>query len=235
MNTTTGIFGQATGFTGMSVDMAGASDHLLAIRRHLQGVFLTGGQPRGQTTSTLRISTQLTAMSYGLGQGRAAASLLPATTDLLVMPVRTRTAAEELLDAIKLRSGLILEEIATLMRTSRRTLQNWRTGAPINSVNERRLRDLAVAIEALHVGDAAKTRKRLLDKREGTVRLFDLLAEGRFDTAVAIASGNVAQTPSDLGGEIRTDIASRLTAAAEIKPLRAGVPSERRLRSRARD
>lgn len=234
MNTTTGIFGQATGFTGPSTDMVGASDHLIAIRRHLQGVFLTGGQPGGQTTSALGISAQVTAVSYGLGQGRAAVSLLPATTDLVV-PMRVRTAAEEMLDTIKSRSGLILEEIATLMGTTRRTLQNWRTGAPINTVNEHRLRDLDATIAALHAGDAATTRKRLFESRDGAVRLFDLLAEGRFKTAIAVASDNLGQTPSGEGAGVRADIAARLMPATELKPLRAGTPSGRRLRSRGTD
>ena len=101
----------------------------------------------------------------------------------------SRTAAQAAIAEIRAVSGLTNEEIAPLAGVSRRSIQAWVAGEPISARKENRLRALLEAIRDLAGADSQMTRGRLLDRVLGNVRAYDLLAEGRFEEAVDLASG----------------------------------------------
>lgn len=225
MNTTTGVFGEAAAFCRPGAGDALSSDGLGAIRRHLQGLFAQGGHATATTSPRLSVT----------GGARAVAPRAVAVREPIAAassPAVVRTAAQDLVDDVRDRSGLVLEEVASLLRTSRRTVQNWRAGEAISSANERRLRDLAEAVGRIDAGDAEATRRRLFDRAEGEVRPFDLLAEGRFNLAVQVATGTRRRAEPRVGEGVRADVAARLSPSVDIAPVAAGVPSGRRLRRR---
>ncbi|PSJ36284.1 hypothetical protein C7I55_26685 [Sphingomonas deserti] len=142
-----------------------------------------------------------------------------------------RTAAQDLVDRIRSRSGLTFEEIAPLLQISRRALHKWRAGDAISSGNERRLRSLADVVDRIATGDEQTTRRRLLDRQTGTVSAYDLLAEERFEAAVAMATGVKGKSKYKPNpGGLRDDIVARLSPAPDIEALPVGTPSARRLR-----
>lgn len=109
--------------------------------------------------------------------------------DELIEPV-SASDANRLVARIQSASGLTMAMVAPLVRVSRRTLQAWRAGSPINLKNEERLRALAEAIEAIADGKgAADVRTLLLDRQTGRLRIYDLLAEGQFALAYQRATG----------------------------------------------
>ena len=76
----------------------------------------------------------------------------------------TETTAQKLLEDIRKRSGLTLEEIAPLVGVSRRSLQNWRAGEVISARKEQRLRDIADTFESLQQKEARDLRHLLLNE-----------------------------------------------------------------------
>ena len=96
------------------------------------------------------------------------------------------TLAQALLARIQSLSGLTLEEIAPLIGVSRRSLQNWRAERRISARKEQRLRDLADTLNSLPSVEANKMRRILLDRILGSVRPYDLLADGRFDAVYSM-------------------------------------------------
>jgi transcriptional regulator with XRE-family HTH domain len=106
------------------------------------------------------------------------------------------TAAQSLLSEIRTMSGLTLEEIAPLLGVSRRSLQNWRAQRRISARKEQRLRDLVDTLRAVRRSDPTEMRQILLDRGQGDIRPYDLLAEGRLDTVYSLMTG--LQAPRDL-------------------------------------
>jgi hypothetical protein len=92
-------------------------------------------------------------------------------------------AAQVLLATIQSRSGLTLEEIALIIGVSRRSLQHWRAHGRISARKEQRLRDIADTLSSLPASEPNEVRGKLLDRISDGVRAYDLLAEGRFDSA----------------------------------------------------
>ena len=97
--------------------------------------------------------------------------------------------AHSLLATIQSRSGLTLEEIAPLLGVSRRSLQHWRAHGRISARKEQRLRDLADTLGSLPASETNEMRRKLLDRISDGVRAYDLLAEGRFDSAYSMITG----------------------------------------------
>ncbi len=95
------------------------------------------------------------------------------------------STAPSLVERVKRASGLTLELIAPLAGVSRRTLQEWRAGGRISQRNEERLRALAEAVEKIASVDPLTSRERLMERVAGTVRIYDLLSEQRYESAVA--------------------------------------------------
>jgi hypothetical protein len=90
---------------------------------------------------------------------------------------------------IKHASNLTIEAIAPLVGVSRRTLHSWLAGSPISQRNEERLRSLAEAIEAIAAVAPATARERIMERISGSVRIYDMLAEGHYEAAVARGTG----------------------------------------------
>lgn len=122
---------------------------------------------------------------------------------------------------LKTAAQLTNEEVALLAGVSRRSVQAWISGGAISGPKEQHLRSVAEAVRELAVPDAAGTRARLFDRRPGCVRPYDLLIEGRFEAAVALATGKmvagrpaVQSPPSNLAAQFdhyedRVDVPER--------------------------
>jgi transcriptional regulator with XRE-family HTH domain len=106
-----------------------------------------------------------------------------------VQEVALATPAMRLLERIRNASGLTFENIAPLAGVSRRSVQSWRAGEQINQRNEERLRALAEAIETIAGAEPLNVRDRLLERVPGSIRIYDLLAEGRYKDAIARGTG----------------------------------------------
>jgi hypothetical protein len=99
------------------------------------------------------------------------------------------TAGKELAQNIRRLSGLTNEEIAPLTGVSRRSFQAWLAGSVVSARKEMRLRQIIDALELIGETDSQKMRATLLRREQGGIRPYDLLAEGRFDAAVSLATG----------------------------------------------
>lgn len=102
---------------------------------------------------------------------------------------KSETAAQQLAQELRRRSGLTNEEIAPLVGVSRRSFQAWLAGGSISARKEMRLRHLVGAVTEIDNLEPQAMRARLLSKNKGSVRPYDLLAEGRFKAGVALATG----------------------------------------------
>jgi hypothetical protein len=97
-------------------------------------------------------------------------------------PALAATAATRLLGRIRQASGLTIEAVAPLVGVSRRTIHSWLVGASISQRNEERLRQVAEAIEEIAAADTASSvRDRLLEHVPGSMRIYDMLAERRYN------------------------------------------------------
>jgi hypothetical protein len=107
----------------------------------------------------------------------------------------------DLIEQVRANSGLTLEEISPLLGVSRRSLQHWLSGRQISARNEQRLRALADTLCSLPAADPSNSRHRLLQRKPEGVRAYDLLAEGQFNAAYALITGEAPTSehfPSDL-------------------------------------
>jgi hypothetical protein len=83
-------------------------------------------------------------------------------------------------------TGLTWEELAGLLSVARRSLHLWANGGPINSPNERRVRDLLMAIRELDRGTARENRGLLLAPLQDGGAVGELLKARRFEDALAL-------------------------------------------------
>jgi len=123
--------------------------------------------------------------SYQLIECRGTQSPLAHTIRLIT----GTTPAMRLLERIKSASDLTFENIAPLAGVSRRSVQSWRAGEAISQRNEEHLRALAEAIETIAAANPLNVRDRLMERVSGSIRIYDLLAEGRYQDAIARATG----------------------------------------------
>ena len=95
-------------------------------------------------------------------------------------------------------SSLTWEELATLLSVTRRSLHLWANGGPINTLNERHVRDLLVTMRELDRGTARENRALLLAPlRDGDITLGDLLRGRHFSDALALVGrGRGRSVPS---------------------------------------
>lgn len=97
------------------------------------------------------------------------------------------TAAQRMVSELRSLSGLTNEEIAPLIGVSRRSLQAWIAGEAISARKETRLRAVLETTRSLAANSPEETRCRLLDRKVGRVRPYDLLAEQRYQAALNLA------------------------------------------------
>lgn len=95
-------------------------------------------------------------------------------------PVANPTDARTALSELRRLSGLTWEQLAEVIRVSRRTLHLWASGKPINATNEGHLRRLLATLRQADRGTAQANRAMLLTDRDGTIPI-DLLVAGRYD------------------------------------------------------
>jgi hypothetical protein len=107
------------------------------------------------------------------------------------------SAAARALSQIRHASDLTIEALAPLIGVTRRTLHNWFAGGEISQRNEERLRALAEAVEQIAAFEPETARERLMERVPGSPRIYDLLAEGRYEAAIARGTG-VEATPRPL-------------------------------------
>jgi hypothetical protein len=100
--------------------------------------------------------------------------------------------AKRLVLRIKEASELTTESIGPLAGVSRRTVQSWLAGSAISQRNEEKLRALAEAIETIAEHHTGSVRTVLLERVRGSIRIYDMLAEGRYAEAVARGTGKTA-------------------------------------------
>jgi hypothetical protein len=95
------------------------------------------------------------------------------------------TPATRLIERVKHASTLTIEAIAALVGVSRRSIHTWQAGGVISQKNEERLRALAEAIEAIAAFEPTTVRERLMERVPGSIRIYDMLAEGHYKAAIA--------------------------------------------------
>jgi hypothetical protein len=119
-------------------------------------------------------------------------------------------------------TGLTWEELATLLSVARRSLHLWANGGPINTVNEKHVRDLLVAVRELDRGTARENRALLLAPlRGGDGTVGDLLQGRHFaDALKLVGHGRGRAEPPPMTGEVswkpeKLSVADRLGTSAD--------------------
>lgn len=157
------------------------NDYAISLSPHtvIVGLMGTGGLLANALIATL--TQQTTA---------APATVWPnAFTAALPEDAPRETEAQRLGHELRQISGLTNEEIAYLLGVSRRSFQAWLAGGAISARKEERLRAVVDAVRHINTTSAADTRTKLLNRDTQSVRPYDLLAEGRFDAAISLATG----------------------------------------------
>jgi len=104
-------------------------------------------------------------------------------------PVDPAPTPLDALERIRARSGLTLEQIAPLAGVSRRSVQKWRAGEPISGRKAARLRAVADFLEMLGATEPRDIQTLLFAHKPHEISLYDLLREGRFESAIAQVTG----------------------------------------------
>lgn len=94
-------------------------------------------------------------------------------------------------------SGLTWEQLARLFRVSRRSLHFWASGKAMTPANEEHLQRLIVVLRKVDRGSSAANRTALITADRNGVVPFDLLADERYDFALAMLGQ--AQHPAPTG------------------------------------
>lgn len=227
------LFGPASAlaFPEPSQTLSEMSSHVAAVERNMQAIYAGNGQTVPTMSPLLDITGCVSLVRMFAPAAQSTSTMQEAA--IVSQPARPISAAA-LLDEIQARSSLTLEEIASVLGTSRRSLQKWKAGEAINSQNERRLRDVAEFIRQIDAGNARTTRDRLMTRSEGRLSAYDLLREQRFDAARACATGVAARSEPQLGRGAKQEIVSRLSMIADAPEPSSSVLSKHRLRSRKR-
>lgn len=82
-------------------------------------------------------------------------------------------------------SGLTLEELAQVLKVTRRTLHHWANGKPVTAQNEQRLQRLLGLLRLIDRCESRVNRSLLLEAGEDGILPIDLLREGKFDEVLA--------------------------------------------------
>jgi hypothetical protein len=115
---------------------------------------------------------------------------VPAPTSKIII-----SGSAHLIDEAQSYSGLTLGMIAPLLGVSRRSIQNWKVDNNISEKNELQLRDLVETLKQISIGNQAQTRNLLLARVTGVPRIYDLLAERRYDAAIRLAKSPPSNRP----------------------------------------
>lgn len=174
-----------------------------------------------RTSSTSAAGSMRQQVTIGMVLMSGALSLVSATSAMVFSHVGNRTllpllqtssgiplpssrgSASAILELRRL-SGLTWEQIARLFGVDRRSLHFWANGKALSAGNEERLHRLLATLRRLDRGRASENRALLLQAHPGGVIPLDLLAEGKYDQALALVgtgSGQVRAKSVPLSGE----------------------------------
>ena len=95
--------------------------------------------------------------------------------------------AREAIFELRRLTGFTWDDLAGLLSVTRRSLHLWANGGPINTPNEKRVRDLLVTMRKLDRGTARENRSLLIAPQPGVGAFGDLLRSQRFEKALALA------------------------------------------------
>jgi hypothetical protein len=84
-------------------------------------------------------------------------------------------------------TGFTWDDLADLLSVTRRSLHLWANGGPINTPNEKRVRDLLVTMRKLDRGTARENRSLLIAPQPDGGVFSDLLRRQRFEEALVLA------------------------------------------------
>jgi hypothetical protein len=101
---------------------------------------------------------------------------------------KPQTNGQILVDRAKAISGLTNEELAPLCGVSRRSLQSWIAGEALSKRNETRIRQVISTVEAFGCFSSEAVRDALLSRKAYSVRSYDLIREGRFQSALDLVT-----------------------------------------------
>ena len=102
--------------------------------------------------------------------------------------------ARSAIHEIKRLSGLTWEDLAGILSVTRRSLHLWANGGPINTPNEKLVRDVLMTMRAMDRGTATENRRLLLTPLADGRVFTDLLRNRKFDEAAAFAGQGNART-----------------------------------------
>jgi hypothetical protein len=129
--------------------------------------------------------------------------------------------AEKLIGEVQAISDLPLEMVAPLLGVSRRSIQYWKDGGKISFKNELQLNNLVGVLKQISTGNSSKTRGLLLERIPGVPRIYDLLAEQRYDTAISRAKNPTNHKPIPSDPTIKFDhrpIEDQLAIVDDVAP-----------------
>jgi hypothetical protein len=138
-----------------------------------------------------------------------------------VSPIKTAAVAgpdsfqvRSALHQLRRLSGLTWENLADVLGVTRRSLHLWANGGPINSHNEKQVRDLLATMHALDRGTATENRRLLLTSVDSGKTFADLLRTREFAKAVFLAGRGTGRPalPKTDEGNVKSGI-SRVSIA----------------------
>ena len=147
----------------------------------LHSIALIGLCATGALNISLYSPSIISLIDQGFAGKRVEFDAPSTSTSIAISP------AAKLINEAQEISGLTLEMIAPLLGVSRRSIQYWKDGEKVSVKNELQLRGLIDALKLIATGTADETRDVLLTRITGVPRIYDLLAERRYDAAVSRA------------------------------------------------
>ena len=147
-------------------------------------------------------------LAWGLDWSATASSFeLPAIADqtlanpsgrLPPAPAESGASAAEAIHTIRRLSGLTWDELADLFAVSRRSLHHWANGRSVSAEHDRRLRQVLAMLRDIDRGEATRNRDALLAVTADGRLIVDLLKEGRYEEARALARPGSGRTRPSL-------------------------------------
>jgi transcriptional regulator with XRE-family HTH domain len=146
------------------------------------------GSLQATANTTLTFWDRLIQTDVGLSQ----VTLIKTPTIVRHNSFQVRSALHEL----RRLSGFTWDDLADVLGVTRRSLHLWANGASISSPNEKHVRDLLVAMQALDRSTATENRQLLLAPVRDGKTVSDFLRNREFNDVVALVGrGHGRQTP----------------------------------------
>jgi hypothetical protein len=136
--------------------------------------------------------------------------------------------ARHAIHELKRLSGLTWEDLANLLSVTRRSLHLWANGGPINTPNEKLVRDMLITLRAMDRGTATENRRLMLTPIADGRVFTDLLRSRQFAEAIAFAGRSGGRSVHDGTATRRaTPEASSVSVADRLGTLSGRVHTDR--------